>query len=86
MNLPQPTRRRPAPPSLALAVVFLASLASPFGANANNFARPFGDVKVLATVPSPNAMSEGIAVRCDKVYVSGPATFGNVGSGEPSGV
>ncbi|HLL75279.1 MAG TPA: SMP-30/gluconolactonase/LRE family protein [Pyrinomonadaceae bacterium] len=84
MNLPQPTRRRLA--TVALALAFLASVALTPGASANNFGRPFGDARVLATVPSPNAMPEGIAVRGDRVYVSGPATFGTAGNGEPSGV
>jgi sugar lactone lactonase YvrE len=71
---------------MSLAVVSAVALSSTPGTNANNFARPFGDVRVLATVPSPNAMPEGIAVRGNRVYVSGPAAFGNAGNGEPSGV
>ena len=38
----------------------------------------FGDVQVLATVPAPG-FPEGIAVRGDRVYVAGPATFGTAG-------
>ncbi len=84
MNLPLPRTARRVLAVMALAVVVAVSLSSTAGAN--NFARPFGDVKVLATVPSPNAMPEGIAVRGNRVYVSGPATFGNANNGEPSGV
>lgn len=54
--------------------------------NAKNNERPYGDVKVLSTVPSPVALPEGIAVKGNKVYVSGPATFGNAGNGSPSEV
>ena len=86
LSLPRPTRSLLAPVSLAAAFAFLASIALTPGASANNFSRPFGDARVLATVPSPNAMPEGIAVRGNKVYVSGPAAFGNAGNGEPSAV
>jgi sugar lactone lactonase YvrE len=55
-------------------------------ASAKTGERPYGDVKVLATVPSPVALPEGIAVKGNKVYVSGPATFGNAGNGHPSEV
>ncbi len=47
--------------------------------------RPFGDVKVLATVPSPG-FPEGIAVNGNKVYVAGPARFGTAGDNQPSKV
>lgn len=40
--------------------------------------RPFGDSQVVAAVPAPG-FPEGIAVKGDRVYVSGPATFGNFG-------
>lgn len=52
----------------------------------NQPARPYGDVRILATVPSPVALPEGIAVKGNKIYVSGPATFGNAGNGHPSEV
>jgi sugar lactone lactonase YvrE len=84
MNLPLPRTARRVLGLMALAVVLAVSISSTAGAN--SFARPFGDVKVLATVPSPNAMPEGIAVRGNRVYVSGPATFGTANNGEPSGV
>jgi sugar lactone lactonase YvrE len=45
----------------------------------------FGDVQVLATVPNPG-YPEGIAVQGDRVYVSGPATFGTAGNNTPSKV
>jgi len=37
--------------------------------------RPLGDSKVVATVPSPG-YPEGIAVRGNRFYVSGPAALG----------
>jgi len=39
----------------------------------------FGEAKVLATVPTPPGFPEGIAVHGNRVYVSGPATFGTTG-------
>src|SRR3712207_5953473 len=86
LSLARTARRVFAPVSLALSFFLVAALALAPGASANNSSRPFGDARVLATVPSPNAMPEGIAVRGNKVYVSGPATFGNAGNGEPSAV
>jgi sugar lactone lactonase YvrE len=50
-------------------------------AGANPNARPFGDAKVLATFPTPPGFPEGIAVKGNKVYVSGPARFGTAGTG-----
>jgi sugar lactone lactonase YvrE len=44
-------------------------------------ARPYGDARVLATFPTPPGFPEGIAVRGNKVYVSGPARFGTAGTG-----
>ena len=41
--------------------------------------RPFGDVEVLAKVPTPPGFPEGIAVQGNRVYVAGPATFGTTG-------
>lgn len=40
--------------------------------------RPFGDSQMIAPVPSPG-FPEGIAVRGNRIYVSGPAVFGNTG-------
>ena len=60
-----------------------ASLVAP--ARAASPARAYGDVKVLATVPTPPGYPEGIAVKCNKVYVAGPARFGTTGTG-PSAV
>ena len=42
--------------------------------------RPFGDVKILATVATPPGFPEGIAVNGDKVYVAGPASFDTAGT------
>jgi sugar lactone lactonase YvrE len=50
---------------------------SPARADGSN--RPFGDVQVLATVPTPPGFPEGIAVRGNRAYVAGPARFGNAG-------
>jgi sugar lactone lactonase YvrE len=57
----------------------LASLAP--AAAAKPPARPFGDVRVLATFPTPPGFPEGIAVKGNKVYVAGPARFGTAGTG-----
>ncbi|HJQ34418.1 MAG TPA: SMP-30/gluconolactonase/LRE family protein [Pyrinomonadaceae bacterium] len=43
--------------------------------------RPYGDVQVLATFPAEPGYPEGIAVKGNKVYVSGPARFGTAGTG-----
>src|SRR5215218_8185052 len=43
--------------------------------------RPYGDAQVLATFPTPPGFPEGIAVKGNKVYVSGPARFGTSGTG-----
>ena len=44
-------------------------------------ARAYGDAQVLATFPTPPGFPEGIAVKGNKVYVSGPARFGTAGTG-----
>ena len=49
-------------------------------AAAENSDRPFGDVRILATVPFPPGFPEGIAVNGDKVYVAGPASFDTAGT------
>lgn len=43
--------------------------------------RPYGDVQVLATFPAEPGFPEGIAVKGNRVYVSGPARFGTAGTG-----
>ncbi len=63
-----------------LAAAAVTSLLAPVGAQASLF-RPYGDVKVLATFPTPPGFPEGIAVKGNKVYVSGPARFGTAGTG-----
>jgi sugar lactone lactonase YvrE len=45
----------------------------------------FGDARILAQVPNPPGFPEGIAVRGNRVYVAGPATFGTTGK-PPSAV
>ncbi len=78
MNSPNKTFKRSlALLALALACVFALSLAS---ALADNSSRPFGDVQILATVPFPPGFPEGIAVRGNKVYVAGPASFDTAGT------
>lgn len=47
-------------------------------------AQQFGDVEVLATVPTPPGSPEGIAVAGDRFYVAGPARFGTILSGPSS--
>ena len=49
-------------------------------AGANN-SRPFGDAKVLAQLPAEPGFPEGIAVKGNRAYVAGPATFGTTGKG-----
>lgn len=39
----------------------------------------FGEVKVLATVPTPPGSPEGIAIHDQRVYVAGPAKVGTIG-------
>lgn len=39
----------------------------------------FGEARILAQVPNPPGFPEGIAVRGNRVYVAGPATFGTTG-------
>src|SRR5215210_1065153 len=46
-----------------------------------NQPRPYGDVQILATFPTPPGFPEGIAVKGNKVYVSGPARFGTTNTG-----
>src|SRR5215207_9187747 len=43
--------------------------------------RPYGDVQILATFPAEPGYPEGIAIKGNKVYVSGPARFGTSGTG-----
>lgn len=49
-------------------------------------AAEFGEVSVLAQVPVPNGFPEGIAVKGNRFYVAGPATFGTSINNEPSRV
>src|SRR5829696_4506287 len=69
------------------AAAFIAAAATasssllPATAVAAKEVRPYGDVQVLATFPTPPGFPEGIAVKGNKVYVSGPARFGTAGQG-----
>jgi hypothetical protein len=72
-------------PRIACAVLLAATAASsslltPASANSAH-KRPYGDARVLATFPTPPGFPEGIAVKGNKVYVSGPARFGTAGTG-----
>jgi sugar lactone lactonase YvrE len=58
------------------ALLFIANLPA-----AHAFGRPYGDVKVLTTVPATPGFPEGIAVNGNRVYVAGPAKFGTTGTG-----
>src|SRR5215207_4645178 len=68
---------------LASAIILSATVTASFlpAAAAASQARPYGDVQVLATFPTPPGFPEGIAVKGNKVYVSGPARFGTAGTG-----
>ena len=58
---------------LAFAILPLTAFAD------NPHKRPFGDVQTLAPFPVPPGSPEGIAVKGNKAYVSGPARFGTAG-------
>ncbi|HEY0100925.1 MAG TPA: SMP-30/gluconolactonase/LRE family protein [Pyrinomonadaceae bacterium] len=63
-----------------LASCLLALVILPLSASADNpHKRPFGDVQTLAPFPVPPGSPEGIAVKGNKAYVSGPARFGTAG-------
>jgi sugar lactone lactonase YvrE len=70
-------------PKIASAIILSATAAAtllPSMASAKQ-PRPYGDVQVLATFPTPPGFPEGVAVKGNKVYVSGPARFGTAGTG-----
>lgn len=58
------------------ALATIASLAAPADAKSH-----VGQSRVFATLPSTPGFPEGIVVDHDRVYVSGPATFGTAGMG-----
>ena len=65
---------------MIFAAALLAFVILPVTALADNpHVRPYGDVKTLAPFPVPPGSPEGIAVRGNKAYVSGPARFGTAG-------
>ncbi|MBV9924405.1 MAG: SMP-30/gluconolactonase/LRE family protein [Acidobacteria bacterium] len=70
-------------PKIASVITLSAVIAATLlpAATAAKQPRPYGDVQVLATFPTPPGFPEGIAVRGNKVYVSGPARFGTAGTG-----
>jgi sugar lactone lactonase YvrE len=64
----------------ALVPCLLAFAIMPLTAFADNpHQRPYGDVQTLAPFPVPPGSPEGIAVKGNKAYVSGPARFGTAG-------
>ena len=66
--------------SKALVPCLLAFAILPLTAFADNpHTRPYGDVRTLAPFPVPPGSPEGIAVKGNKAYVSGPARFGTAG-------
>ena len=69
---------------VASVAIITMAIAASMNAQSNNSTRPFGDVKVLGTVPVSTGYPEGIAVRAGKIYVAGPATFNTAGDGTPS--
>ncbi len=69
-----------------LALVFAGLVGLPGGAAARSGPGTFGDVEVLATVPTPPGSPEGIAVHNGRVYVAGPAKSGTLLSGQRSSV
>lgn len=70
--------------SFVLFALAAASLLAP-ALKVHALPRPYGDVRVLATVPTPPGFPEGIAVKGHTAYVAGPARFGTTGTG-PSAV
>lgn len=60
--------------TLLTTAAIAATMSSGLAARASE---SFGDVRVVATVPSPGS-PEGVAVRNGKVYVSGPAKIGTI--------
>jgi sugar lactone lactonase YvrE len=67
--------------TLAAALVAIISVSLAPAAAVARPARPFGDVQVLGTFPTPPGFPEGVAVRGNKAYVAGPARFGTTGTG-----
>jgi sugar lactone lactonase YvrE len=66
--------------ALLLAAAAVSSTLLPTTASAKQ-PRAYGDVQVLSTFPADPGYPEGIAVKGNKVYVSGPARFGTAGTG-----
>lgn len=66
------------PVAIGVAALVLGTLGLSEPSQAALGSRPFGDVKVLAKVPTPPGWPEGIAWRDGKVYVAGPARVGTI--------
>ena len=71
---------RPAWRTKLAALILLAAVFSPGVVAADN-SRAFGDAKILAKLPPAPGFPEGIAVKGNRIYVAGPATFGTTGKG-----
>jgi sugar lactone lactonase YvrE len=82
------TRNKSSKSMIRIAFTALLAIlaATQVNAQSSQARRPFGDVQVLGTVPASTGFPEGIAVRGNKIYVSGPARFGTAGDGTPSRV
>src|SRR5215212_8751927 len=61
---------------LLFTITVLIAALTTIGAHAAPAPRPLGDSAVFATVPATPGFPEGVAVRGNRVYVSGPANFG----------
>jgi sugar lactone lactonase YvrE len=66
--------------ALTISLVVVLLFAGSTVVSAQNSNRAFGDVQVLASVPNPPGLPEGIAVNGNKVYVAGPASFDTAGT------
>jgi sugar lactone lactonase YvrE len=61
---------------MAAGLVFLLSVTA-WAQNGGPFSHTLGDSNIFAPFPASPGFPEGIAIEGDKVYVSGPAAFGN---------
>lgn len=60
-------------------VISIGITASILASGLARAAPPFGNAKIISPVPTPPGFPEGIAVRGNRFYVAGPATFGTTG-------
>lgn len=71
----------PIDPVKTLLCAASALLAAPLARAAD-----YGEVKLLATVPTPPGAPEGLAIDQNIAYVAGPARLGTLANGQPSRV